>query len=313
MSTAHIDLPSLIEQFHDEDTCRRFLEELRWPNGPECPRCGTDGHVTPIISRNTYRCNTCKYQFSVRAGTVLQDSKLPLWKWFLGTYMVVEAKKGISSNQLKRMLGVSYKTSWYLTHRVRWAMGLVVEEQLRGIVEADETFVGGKRRNYSLDEYGRRRRGREAGHQKAVVLGAIERSGRVRLRMAPNRGRMAIKSFLDEAVADEAVAVYTDEWGPYRTVVDDEDTVHETVNHSSEEWVRGDVHTNNIEGVWSLLKRSIIGSYHHVSTKHLQAYLEEIEFRFNNRHNPYIFRETLRTLVTADPLTYSALIAEDGS
>ena len=313
MATKRMDLPTLIEKFSNEDKCRTYLEALRWPNGIACPQCGAvPERITPIPSRGLHRCNECQYQISVRAGTILQDSKLPLWKWFLSTYLIVEAKKGISANQLKRTIGVgSYRTAWYVSHRVRAAMGIVWEDQLRGVVEADETFVGGKHRRPGRDEYGRIWRGPDPARPKAVVLGAVEReTGNIRLRLAPNRGRQSLKAFLDDAVADEATALYTDDWGAYRTMVDDGDTRHETVNHSANEWVRGDVHTNGIESVWSLLKRSIVGSYHHVSVKHLPAYLEEIGFKYNNRYNPHIFRETLRVLVTADPLTYETLISD---
>ena len=306
MATANMDLPTLVDKFHDEDDCRRFLEELRWPEGITCPKCEAE-NITPVPSRGIHRCNSCQYQFSVRAGTVLQDSKLPLWKWFLATYLIAESKKGISSNQIKRMLGVTYKTAWFLSHRIRGAMGIAGWEKLSGIVEADETFVGGKQRYHrERDEYGRYKSGFDPARPKAVVLGAIERGGQVRLRLAPDRSKKSIGEFLLAEVEDGAEAIFTDEWKSYHHVAD-ENTRHETVNHSQEEWVRGDVHTNTMENVWSLLKRSIVGSFHHVSVKHLPAYLDELEWRFNNRHDPYIFRETLRVLVIADPLTYESL------
>jgi len=307
MVSTRMDLPKLIERFHDEDRCRTFLEGLRWPEGIVCLKCGAFGdRITPIPSRGTHRCNECQYQFSVRAGTVLQDSKLPLWKWFIGTYLITESKKGISSNQVKRMLGTTYKTAWFLTHRIRGAMAYADQVQLTGIVEADETFVGGKHREHRRDEYGRRLRGRGLDN-KAVVLGAVERGGQVRLRLVPDRSAKTLHEFVLAEVSDGAEAIFTDEWRAYKGI-GDEDTRHETVNHSAEEWVRGDVHTNTAEGVWSLLKRSIIGSYHHLSVKHLPAYLDELEWRFNHRDDDHIFRETLRVLVTADPLTYATLI-----
>ena len=217
MVSKRMDLPTLIDTYHDEDRCRELLERLRWPSGVQCPRCESD-HLSPIQTRHKWDCMSCGYQFSVRAGTVLQDSKLPLWKWFLATYLMTESKKGISSLQLARMVGVSTKTGWFLTHRIRWAMGILYEEQLSGIVEADETFVGGKRRRPGRNEYGRPwKGGHDPARPKAVVLGAVDRAtGQIRLRMAPNRGRKAIKAFLDDAVSDEAVAIYTDDWAPYR-------------------------------------------------------------------------------------------------
>src|SRR5689334_1984255 len=138
-----IDLCELIEQFGSEDKCRDYLEGLRWPDGVKCPRCGSD-KISRIKKRHTFDCDACRYQFSVRAGTVFHDSHLPLWKWFLAVYVMCESKKGVSANQLKRMLGVSYKTAWYLCHRIRSAMTDETTEPLTGTVEADETYVGGR-------------------------------------------------------------------------------------------------------------------------------------------------------------------------
>lgn len=312
MVTKSMDLPTLVNRFHDEDRCRQYLEDLRWPNGIACPKCGsTEDRITDIPSRGTHRCNECQYQFSVRAGTILQDSKLPLWKWFLATYLISESKKGISSNQIKRMLGVTYKTAWFLTHRIRGAMAYAHQDQLAGIVEADETFVGGKYRYARTDKRidGTPARGRRPDNNKSVILGAVERGGQVRLRLAPDRSKRSINEFLIAEVSDGAEAIFTDDWSAYRGL-GDENTRHESVNHSAKEYVRGDVHTNTAEGVWSLLKRSIVGSYHHLSVKHLPAYLDELEWRFNHRNDEHIFRETLRVLVTADPLTYESLIAD---
>ena len=311
MVTKSMDLPTLISRFHDEDKCREFLEGLRWPNGIACPKCGaTEERITDIPSRGTHRCNECQYQFSVRAGTILQDSKLPLWKWFLGTYLIAESKKGMSSNQIKRMLGVTYKTAWFLTHRIRGAMAYAHQAPLAGVVEADETFVGGKYRYQRTDRKpdGKLGRGPRPNSNKSVILGAVERGGQVRLRLAPDRSMKTITEFLIAEVGDGTEAIFTDDWKSYQHLGDTY-ARHETVNHTNDEWVRGDVHTNTAEGVWSLLKRSIVGSYHHLSVKHLPAYLDELEWRFNHRDNPYIFRETLRVIVTADPLTYETLIA----
>ena len=285
-----------------------MLEDLRWPNGLACLRCG-GMTISHIRKRGQLECDSCRYQFSVRVGTVLQDSKLPLSKWFLGTFLIIEAKKGVSSNQIKRMFGISYRSAWFLSHRIRAAMGQVAQRQLRGVIEADETFVGGKPRYTRRDSFGFGMPGPDPDRPKAIVLGAIERDGQVRLRLAPNRGKRAIEDFLIAEVDDEAEAIYTDEHRGY-IGVGDEDTRHETVTHSEKEWVRGEVHTNNIEGVWSLLKRSIIGSFHQVSTKHLPYYLDEIEWRFNNRDNPDLFRDTLRALVSSEAMEYAELIAD---
>ena len=228
----------------------------------------------------------------------MHDSHLPLRKWFAAIYLLTESKKGISANQLKRMLGVSYKTAWYLCHRIREAMGNdgMTGPTLFGVVEVDEPLVGGKRHGVG--------RGNRSG--KTWVAGAIQRGGRVRLERIPNIRKKTLHRFIERHVRDETEAIYTDELKSYIGIADD-DTRHETVNHKTEAWVVSDVHTNSIEGIWSLFKRSIVGAFHKVSAKHLDRYLEELEWRFNNRDNPHIFRDTLHRILTTDTLTYKKL------
>ena len=293
-----INLISLIDRFHDEDKCRSYLEGLRWPDGLECPRCGGKT-ISRIKTRHQLDCDSCRYRFSVTAGTIFHDSHLPLWKWFVAVYLIVESKKGISANQLKRMLSVSYKTAWYLSHRIRAALNEVDAQLLKGIVEADETFVGGK-----TEGMGRGYKG-----NKTIVVGALQRSGNIVLKVVHGRDRETLHGFLRENLAGDVEAIYTDDWEAYRGIAD-ADTDHETVNHSEKEYVRGDVHVNSMENIWSLLKRSIIGSYHQVSAKHLGAYLDELEFRFNNRENPYMFRDAMLKLLLAETLPYNKLIEE---
>jgi transposase-like protein len=297
------DLAKLIERFGSEDRCHEYLEELRWPDGVRCPRCDSD-KISRIAKRRQFDCDGCRYQFSVRVGTLFHDSKLPLWKWFLAVYMMGESKKSISANQLKRMLGISYKTAWFLCHRIRAAMKDEGGELLAGIVEADETYVGGKlpRGHRSKQEVALQRR-----DNKAVVLGAVQRGGKVRLRMAPDVRSKTIQAFLDEVVSDDAEAIYTDSHRSYRGV-GDENTRHEYVDHSADEWVRGQIHTNTVESVWSLFDRSVIGAYHKLSHKHLPAYLDEAAFRWNNRDNAFLFRDTILRLVKGDTLTYEELV-----
>jgi transposase-like protein len=292
-----MNLPKLIERFGSEEKCRAYLEDLRWPDGVECPRCEAKT-ISRLADRNQYECSKCRYQFSVTAGTIMHDSHLPLWKWFLAIYLITESKKGISAKQLQRMLGVSYKTAWYLSHRIRDAMGDVDEKPLRGIIEADETWHGGKRRGSGSGPY-------KSG--KKVIIGAVERGGEVRLRLAAGRDRGTLHRFIREVVDTDAEGIYTDDWVGYVGIAD-EDTFHKVVNHASKEWVRGDVHSNTIESVWSLFKRSVIGSYHQVSVKHLPRYLDELEWRYNNRENPFLFRDTVRALTGADALPLKKLV-----
>jgi len=290
-----MNLIKLMERYHTEDRCRRDLEELRWPDGVRCPRCES-AKISRIHDREQYDCDSCRYQFSVTSGTRLHDTHLPLSRWFLAVYSMIESKKGISANQLKRTLGVSYKTAWYLCHRIRKAMHDAYPVPLKGIVEIDETWVGGKTRG----------KGRGYKGNKAVVVGAVERDGKIALKVVLERDASTLQGFVKEVTGDETEAYCTDEWPSYRGIAD-HNTRHETVNHSIEEWARGPVHTNSVEGVWSLLKRSIIGSYHKVSLKHLDAYLDELEWRFNNRDNPWLFRDTLMRLLESDNLEYKIL------
>jgi transposase-like protein len=291
-----MNLPKLIERFGSEDKCRAYLEDLRWPDGVECPRCQSK-KISRIADRKQYECSDCRYQFSVTAGTIMHDSHLPLWKWFLAIYLMVESKKGISAKQMQRMLGGSYKTAWYLQHRIRDAMGDDEQPPLRGIVEADETWHGGVQHGKGIGPYNSR---------KTLIVGAVERSGEIRLRVTGGRDRGTLHRFLNEVVDETATAIYTDEWVGYKGI-GDATTKHDTINHSVKEYVRGDVHTNSVENVWSLFKRSVIGSYHQVSVKHLPAYLDELEWRFNNRDNPFLFRDTVKALVEADTLTLKKL------
>ena len=298
VETKHeMNLIRLLGEYHSEDECREELEELRWPDGAACPRCG-DAEPRVSRTRNTYDCGSCGYEFSVTSGTMLHDTHLPLQKWIVATYLMVESRKGVSANQLKRTLDVSYKTAWYLCHRIRAAMRDAYTMPLKGIVEVDETFVGGKVRG----------KGRAYKGNKTVVVGAVQREGKIVLKVIQARDRATLHEFIGEVTADETEAYFTDEWAPYDGIAD-ADTRHETVNHSVEEWARGDVHTNNVENVWSLLKRSIVGTYHQISAKHLEAYLDELEWRFNNRDNPWLFRDTLIRLLHAEPLPYQNLTA----
>jgi len=293
----NIDLFQLLDQFGSEKACRESLAELRWPDGVRCPRCEGGRHAYDS-ERFVWDCYSCGYQFSVMSGTIFHDTKLPLRKWFMAVLLMCEARKGISANQMKRTIGVSYKTAWYLCHRIRSAMEGSAEDLLTGIVEVDETYIGGKVRG----------KGRGYVGNKTMLLGAIQRGGAVRLKVDKRADRKTLHAFIKSVVGDGAEAIHTDEWPAYKGV-GDENTRHETVNHRAEEWVRADVHTNTVEGVWSLMKRAVVGSYHQLSEKHLQSYADEMAFRFNNRENPYLFRDTLMALLKTETLRYSELTA----
>jgi transposase-like protein len=293
-----MNLMKLMTDFDTSEECRTYLEELRWPNGVKCPRCESK-KISRIRVRNQFDCDSCRYQFSVTAGSIFHDSHLPLPKWFAAVYLMCEARKGVSANQLKRTLNVSYKTAWYLCHRIRKAMEEANPAPLKGTVEVDEMYVGGNRRGVGAGRYR---------SYKTMVIGAIERGGDIRLRIEKRNNKATLHKFVADTIAPDAERIMTDEWRAYRGIAD-ADTTHETVDHYKEEWVRGDVHTNSIEGVWSLFKRSVVGSYHQVSAKHLDRYLDEFEFRFNNRKNAFLFRDTLLRILNVGALPYQRLIA----
>lgn len=305
-----MDLMKLITKFDTDEKCRIALEKLRWPEGVRCIRCGSE-KISRNYKRNQFECTPCGYHFSVTAGTIFHDSHLPLRKWFIATYLICESKKGVSALQLKRVLGVAYKTAWYLCHRIREAVKDADSELLglaSGFVECDETYIGGKAKwMHKADKV---RRGMRPGNQsrKAAVFGAIERNGKVRLQFGGDMlvTKSELRAFLKSKLADETKVISTDQHRAYLGVGDD-NTIHVSVDHSRGEYVRGLAHTNTMENVWSLFKRSIVGSYHQISVKHLDRYLDELEFRFNNRNNPFLFRDTLLRLLTSSNLEYDKL------
>ncbi|HVZ94553.1 MAG TPA: IS1595 family transposase [Phycisphaerales bacterium] len=238
------------------------------------------------------------------SGTMMHDTKLPLWKWMLAIYMIVESKKGVSANQLKRTLEVSYRTAWYLCHRIRRALE-TPDREMKGAVELDCTYIGGKKT------------GMGAGNSpqfKAMLLGAIERDSKeIRVKMSDKsentESAKTVGKFLRANISAKSF-VYTDQGKGVRAAVKKHTGVSTfSVNHAANEWVRGDVHTNSVEGAWSLFQRSIVGAFHQISVKHLPAYLDEFEFRYNNRENPYIFRTAVLEVLKAENIEYKALVS----
>ena len=291
-----MDLVELTEKSGTDDKCRHVLEQLRWPKGPICPRC--ESKATKIANRFQYDCDSCHYQFSVTAGTIFHDSHLSLWKWFLATYLLTESRKGMSSNQLKRMLKVTYKTAWFLTHRIRAAMLEVVPEKLGGTVEIDETYVGGKKRRWRPRS------------EKSVVIGIRQRNGDLRLIRAKDARSDTVREIINGNIGGHVEVIMTDESAIYPWALDElAHNKHRTINHTRE-YTHGDVHTNTVESAFSLLKRGIIGTWHKVSAKHLPAYLDEMCFRFNNRKNKFLFRDTLIKLILSPNLEYKHLTAK---
>lgn len=294
-----MNLVQLVEQFRDESQCRRALEHMKWPQGIRCPRCGSE-KISRIIKRDQFDCDSCRYQFSVTAGSIFHDSHLPLWKWFLAVYLMIESKKGMSALQMKRTLKVAYQTAWYLCHRIRKAIEEANENEpkLDGIVEVDETYVGGK--------YDKRRK--RGPWEKQPVMGLLQRKGRFEAKTIPSTGRKILYGVISDRI-DKSADIMTDELPAYK-VLDRNGYKHESVNHRKEEWVRGDVYTNGVENAWSLFKRSIVGAYHHIDTKHLDAYIDEFEWKFNNRNNPHLFWDTMVRLLNSPKMEYRELITK---
>lgn len=289
--------------FDTDEKCREVLTKLRWPRGVECPRCFSK-RISWIKANKQFDCAECEYHFSVKAGTIFNDSHLPLSVWFTATLLLCEAKKGMSAMQLKRTLWGnhkgSYKTAWYLCHRIRRAMAVVERPMLDGTVEMDETYVGGK-------QLGSRRRAGFGDSNKEIVIGIRQRGGPVRFFHAGDAKSGTLAKYIQENISEDVDVIVTDEYRPYRKAVGK--AKHETVNHSAKEYVRlgTDIHTNTVESAFSLLKRGIMGTWHRLSAKHLQAYLHEMEFRFDRRNDPNLFLDTLRHMVTADPMTFEEL------
>ncbi|MGC9989312.1 MAG: IS1595 family transposase [Terriglobales bacterium] len=300
-------LPEVNTLYSTDDRCRELLERLRWPEGVMCPRC-KDTRVSRLKEYARYECVGCEYQFTATSGTIFHDSHLPLPIWFIAVLLLCEAKKGMSAMQLKRTIWGkdkgSYKTAWYLCHRVRAAMKQVDQPMLDGTVEMDETYVGGKQRGYGSGWRGER-------HTKEVVIGIRQRGGDLRFFHADDAKKGTLAKYIKENISTDVEVIITDELPAYPSAVGDLN--HKTVNHTAKEYARYEngacVSTNTVESAFSLLKRGIIGSWHKVSAKHLAAYLDEMTFRFNRRKRSDLFIDTLRHMVTSNPLTLDHLTA----
>jgi len=287
------------EQFPTEESCRQFLVEMRWPKGVACPRCNSTKVYALKARPFNWLCKNADcggrngYRFSVITHTIFQDTKIPLKLWFKVGYLMLVGKKGISALQVHRVIfgensGSDYHTSWYMCMRWRAAMkGDFVP--LGGEVEVDETFVGGKEKNKPLSK----RLNTRGTTGKVAVIGAIARKGMVVARVIENTDTATLDRFVRSTVADDVSLVATDEHSGYRLI--DDNYKHESVRHGAGEYVRGKVHTQNIDSFWSLLKRGIMGSFHHVSKGYLPLYVNEFSYRYNNRKNPDAFRDLLTT------------------
>jgi hypothetical protein len=318
------------EKFGTDEQCLQYIEKMRWPDGiVRCPTCG-DKNVekydrpaartrkTRSVERKAHKENKrlwfyicrnadCRQQFSPTAGTIFHDTHLPLIVWFHAVAIMLNAKKGISAKQLQRDLGIGgYKTAWYLNHRIREVMIDPNAPKLGGVVEIDETYIGGK-----LKKGKNSKRPNSRWDNKEPVIGLRSRGGELRLIHMPKVIKENLKKVIADHLSPDAKFVVTDDSALYRgdtvkSVVEN----HVIINHSLGVYVRGNVHTNTIESAFSLLKRGIVGNFHQVSIKHLQRYLDEFTYRFNRRNDDGAFIETVRRLAGFKPLTFSALTSD---
>lgn len=276
-----LDFATIASRYSNEESARELLEAIRWPNGPVCPHCGSVEAYKITAKADSkkparpglFKCKGCKKQFTVTVNTIFEGSRIPLHKWLMGVYLMCSSKKGVSAHQLHRQLGITYKSAWFMAHRVRFAMEQgPLAELLAGTIEADETYVGGKNKG------GKRGRGSET---KTPVAALVQRGGKVRAKKVERVTGATLKGFIRENV-DKSARVMTDQFASYRGL-NTEFSEHGIVDHGVGEYVRGDIYTNTAESWFSLLKRGVYGTFHHVSEKHLDRYVDEFEFRWNNR------------------------------
>ena len=266
--------------FLDENAAREYLEQLRWPNGAVCPHCKRTGAYklqpkaeskTPV-RKGVWKCKFCRKQFTVTIGTIFEDSHIPIHQWLSAIQFLCSSKKGISAHQLHRMLRITYKSAWFMAHRIRYAMGqLPLAPKLQGVVEVDETYIGGKAHG----------KGGRGAANKTPVVALVQRGGQVRSFKTERVSAKNLRAMIRQHVTKNST-IMTDDFPSYRGL-DKEFAGHQTVSHSTKEYVKGNAHVNTAEGYFSILKRGIIGTYQHVSPQHLEQYLNEFNFRYNSR------------------------------
>jgi transposase-like protein len=298
-----------VRHFSDLDVCTEFVAALRWPEGAVCPSCSGTEH-SYLKTRRLWKCKACKRQFSVKVGTIFEDSPLGLDKWLVSIWLIANSKNGISSYELARSVGITQKSAWFVLQRIRLAMQTGTFEKLTGINEVDETYIGGRASNMHASRRARKVTGTGGqGSDKATVFGILNRGGEVRANVIPHTAKYMLQHHVKTNV-EPGATVFTDQHPSYVGLSDD--YKHETVNHAVE-YVVGQVHTNGIENFWSLLKRGLIGTYVGVSPVHLSRYLDERIYTFNNRERDDLPRFAgVVEQVTGRRLTWRELTGAEG-
>ena len=303
-SAETLSIPQIMRMFPDDGTCIEWLEKVRWSNGPVCGHCGCTGRISQAPSKpHTYWCGDCRKHFNVQTGTILHGTRTSLQNWMLVIYSVMTARKGVSAMQLSKEIGVQYRTAWYMLHRVREACQSG-EFKLDGVVEMDECFVGGKESNKHKSKKLKAGRGTVG---KVPVMGARQRDGRTVAKPVENANMKTATGMAKERI-QRGSTVYTDE----SSIYNDLPFAHDSVNHGAGEYVRDDVHTNGMESVWAVFKRSVYGTWHHVSPKHLHRYVNEATMRLNegNVERDTIDRmESLARNMKGKRIKYAELVA----
>jgi hypothetical protein len=281
-----MNIITIFNKFPTQKSCIEYLEKIKWSNKPTCPYCHSQKHHSYPKEHRHY-CQSCKTSYRVTIGTIFHDTRLPLQKWFLAIALILNAKKGISSRQLARDIEVNKNTAWSMQMRIRKAM-IDTPSLLSGIVEMDETYVGGKPRKRNNSSVALKR-GR--GTSKIPVVGMVERSGNVVAQKQKELKFKDLKKIAKKSIDFENTVLMTDDYKgyiPFKKLVN-----HQTINHSQKQYVDGNKHTNTIEGFWSLLKRGITGQYHYLSNKWLNKYITEFCYKYNNRNNQNVFENLL--------------------
>lgn len=287
-----MNIIQIYKQFPKEKDCLDHLEKIRWSGKPICPYCKSD-RITPVPKENRHHCNACNTSYSVTVRTIFHKTKVDLQKWFLAVSIVLNAKKGISARQMARDIEVNKNTAWYMLMRIRRAM-IDNGELLKNLIECDETYIGGKNKNKHKGKKTKGGQGRNT-QDKVAVFGILERGGIVKAGKVKDVSKKTLHKLIHRN-AEKGSKIFTDEWKSYTGL--SSKFSHNIVNHGTGEYVKGEAHTNTLEGFWSLLKRGIVGQYHQVSGKYLDKYINEFCYRYNNRENGDLFEKTLLNSVT---------------